>query len=363
MTKEIKNKMIRLPDGSFMPKLGQGTWQMGEDDQKKEKEIAGLEYGIRLGLHLLDSAEMYADGKAEMIAGEAVKSFKRSDLYLVSKVYPQNACKAHIYSSLERSLKLLGTDYLDLYLLHWRGDADLSETVYLMEELKNKGKIRRWGVSNFDVADMEDLWKVPDGRNCCVNQILYNLGSRGIELICCSGSGKNMYRLWPIHRWGQAGALVTQDGVSKEALMKDINVLEVARRHGISVVQLLLAFVLRLEDMAAIPKAVSPAHIDENAAALDIVLTEEDIDQLSASFPRQRRRCRWKNIDRTVCFFARTAFRISERGALFLCIDLNVFRRYPAQQAKIFLETVRVLSHNINIGFSPPDMDKTVRMS
>ena len=285
MTKEIKNKMIRLPDGSFMPKLGQGTWQMGEDDQKKEKEIAGLEYGIRLGLHLLDSAEMYADGKAEMIAGEAVKSFKRSDLYLVSKVYPQNACKAHIYSSLERSLKLLGTDYLDLYLLHWRGDADLSETVYLMEELKNKGKIRRWGVSNFDVADMEDLWKVPDGRNCCVNQILYNLGSRGIEFDLLQWQREKHVPFMAYSPVGQAGALVTQDGVSKEALMKDINVLEVARRHGISVVQLLLAFVLRLEDMAAIPKAVSPAHIDENAAALDIVLTEEDIDQLSASFP------------------------------------------------------------------------------
>lgn len=285
MTKEIKNKMIRLPDGSFMPKLGQGTWQMGEDDQKKEKEIAGLEYGIRLGLHLLDSAEMYADGKAEMIAGEAVKSFKRSDLYLVSKVYPQNACKAHIYSSLERSLKLLGTDYLDLYLLHWRGDADLSETVYLMEELKNKGKIRRWGVSNFDVADMEDLWKVPDGRNCCVNQILYNLGSRGIEFDLLQWQREKHVPFMAYSPVGQAGALVTQDGVSKEALMKDINVLEVARRHGISVVQLLLAFVLRLEDMVAIPKAVSPAHIDENAAALDIVLTEEDIDQLSASFP------------------------------------------------------------------------------
>ncbi len=285
MTKEIKNKMIRLPDGSFMPKLGQGTWQMGEDDQKKEKEIAGLEYGIRLGLHLLDSAEMYADGKAEMIAGEAVKSFKRSDLYLVSKVYPQNACKAHIYSSLERSLKLLGTDYLDLYLLHWRGDADLSETVYLMEELKNKGKIRRWGVSNFDVADMEDLWKVPDGRNCCVNQILYNLGSRGIEFDLLQWQREKHVPFMAYSPVGQAGALVTQDGVSKEALMKDVNVLEVARRHGISVVQLLLAFVLRLEDMAAIPKAVSPAHIDENAAALDIVLTEEDIDQLSASFP------------------------------------------------------------------------------
>lgn len=285
MAKDIKNITVQLPDGSSMQKLGQGTWKMGEDDRKAEKEVAGLQYGIDLGLSMIDSAEMYADGKAEMIAGRAIQRYDREDIYLISKVYPQNACREHIYSSLDRSLKLLGTDYLDMYLLHWREDADLSEVVYLMEELKEKGKIRRWGVSNFDVADMEDLWKVPDGNKCCVNQILYNLGTRGIEYDLLQWQREKQVPFMAYTPVGQAGALVTEAGVSKEALMSDKNVLEVAEKHGISVVQLLLAFVLRLDDMIAIPKAVSPEHIDENAAALDIVLTDEDLEQLSASFP------------------------------------------------------------------------------
>ena len=285
MAKDIKNITVQLPDGSSMQKLGQGTWKMGEDDRKAEKEVAGLQYGIDLGLSMIDSAEMYADGKAEMIAGRAIQRYDRKDIYLISKVYPQNACREHIYSSLDRSLKLLGTDYLDMYLLHWREDADLSEVVYLMEELKEKGKIRRWGVSNFDVADMEDLWKVPDGNKCCVNQILYNLGTRGIEYDLLQWQREKQVPFMAYTPVGQAGALVTEAGVSKEALMSDKNVLEVAEKHGISVVQLLLAFVLRLDDMIAIPKAVSPEHIDENAATLDIVLTDEDLEQLSASFP------------------------------------------------------------------------------
>ncbi len=285
MAKDIKNITVQLPDGSSMQKLGQGTWKMGEDDRKAEKEVAGLQYGIDLGLSMIDSAEMYADGKAEMIAGRAIQRYDRKDIYLISKVYPQNACREHIYSSLDRSLKLLGTDYLDMYLLHWREDADLSEVVYLMEELKEKGKIRRWGVSNFDVADMEDLWKVPDGNKCCVNQILYNLGTRGIEYDLLQWQREKQVPFMAYTPVGQAGALVTEAGVSKEALMSDKNVLEVAEKHGISIVQLLLAFVLRLDDMIAIPKAVSPEHIDENAAALDIVLTDEDLEQLSASFP------------------------------------------------------------------------------
>ena len=172
---------ILLPDGSYMPRLGQGTWQMGEDDEQYHREVEGLRHGIQEGIRMLDTAEMYADGKAENITGNAIRDFCREDLYVVSKVYPQNANRHRIYSSLERSLKLLGTDYLDRYLLHWREDADLAEVVYCMEDLKRQGKIRRWGVSNFDVQDMEDLMKVPDGKNCCVNQVLYNLGCRGIE--------------------------------------------------------------------------------------------------------------------------------------------------------------------------------------
>lgn len=281
---------LLLPDGSFMPRLGQGTWQMGEDDDKYRREIDGLRFGIEQGINMLDTAEMYADGKAENILGNAIKGLPRSELYLVSKVYPQNANRHRIYSSLERSLKLMGTDYLDMYLLHWREDSDLSEVVYCMEDLKSQGKIKSWGVSNFDVRDMEDLMKVPDGRNCCVNQVLYNLGTRGIEYDLLPWQRERHIPFMAYSPVGQAGSLVTQDGVSKESLMTDKNVLEVAARRGISVVQLLLAFVLAQPDIAAIPKAVGFDHIRENAAASSIQLTEADIEQLSVSFPAPKQK-------------------------------------------------------------------------
>ena len=279
-----KQTDILLPDGSYIPRMGQGTWQMGEDDAQYQREVDGLRHGIQEGLRMIDTAEMYADGKAENIAGDAAKHFAREDLYLVSKVYPQNANRHRIYSSLERSLKLLGTDYLDLYLLHWREDADLAEVIFCMEDLKRQGKIRRWGVSNFDVNDMEDLMAVPDGKNCCVNQVLYNLGCRGIEYDLIPWQRERKIPIMAYSPVGQAGALVTQDGVSKQMLMTDQNVAEVAKRHGITKVQLLLAFVLQQPDVIAIPKAVSFDHIDENIAALDVKLTEADLEQLAASF-------------------------------------------------------------------------------
>ncbi len=281
----MEKKKILLPDGSYLPKIGQGTWQMGEDDTAYSREIDGLRHGLEIGMNLIDTAEMYADGKAENIAGRAIEKFDRKDVYLLSKVYPQNANRHHIYSSLERTLKLLGTEYLDMYLLHWREDADLAEVAYCMEDLKDQGKIKRWGVSNFDVTDMEDLWKVPDGNQCCVNEVLYNLGARGIEYDLLQWQRERDVPFIAYGPVGQAGAMTTQDGVSKAALMTDKNVIEVAKKHDISVVQLLLSFVLRLEDMAAIPKAVGFDHIEENAAAAEVTLSEEDLEQLSRSFP------------------------------------------------------------------------------
>lgn len=281
----IKGKEVLLPDGSYMPKIGQGTWRMGEDDENFDREVAGLRYGIKAGLSLIDTAEMYGEGKAENVVGHAVREVRREDLYLLSKVYPQNANRKRIYSSLDRSLKLMESEYLDMYLLHWREDADLAEVVYCMEDLKDKGYIQRWGVSNFDVDDMEDLWRVPDGRNCCVNQVLYNLGSRGIEFDLMDWQRERGVPVMAYSPVGQAGDLVTQDGVSKAALMTDKNVKEVAARHGVSVIQILLAFVLREKDVIAIPKAVGVEHIDENIAAAEIGLTDEDIEQLSESFP------------------------------------------------------------------------------
>ena len=279
-----KNRIL-LPDGSSMSKLGQGTWQMGEDDEKLQRDVDGLKHGIEIGIDLIDTAEMYADGKAENIVGNAIQDFDREKVYLLSKVYPENANRHRIYSSVQRSLKLMNADYLDMYLLHWREDADLAEVVYCMEDLKDKGYIKRWGVSNFDVEDMEDLWKVTDGKNCAINQVLYNLGGRGIEYDLMPWQREHGVPFIAYGPVGQAGAQVTQDGVSKAALMGDKNVNEVAKRHNASVVQILLAFVLKEKDMVAIPKAVGFDHIDENAAALALELTEEDLEQLSSSFP------------------------------------------------------------------------------
>ena len=279
-----KNRIL-LPDGSSMSKLGQGTWQMGEDDEKLQREVDGLKHGLEIGIDLIDTAEMYADGKAENIVGNAIQDFDREKVYLLSKVYPENANRHRIYSSVQRSLKLMNADYLDMYLLHWREDADLAEVVYCMEDLKDKGYIKRWGVSNFDVEDMEDLWKVTDGKNCAINQVLYNLGGRGIEYDLMPWQREHGVPFIAYGPVGQAGAQVTQDGVSKAALMGDKNVNEVAKRHNASVVQILLAFVLKEKDMVAIPKAVGFDHIDENAAALALELTEEDLEQLSSSFP------------------------------------------------------------------------------
>ena len=281
----LKKQFVLLPDGSKMPKLGQGTWHMGENDLHKEREVKGLQHGISLGLNMIDTAEMYADGKAENIVGNAIRGMKREDLYLVSKVYPWNATKEHMYSSLERTLKLMETDYLDMYLWHWHEDEDMAEAVYCLEDLKAQGKIKRWGVSNFDVADMEELWSVPDGDKCCVNQVMYNLGARGIEFDLMQWQRERNVPFMAYCPVGQAGALVTEAGVSKAMLMNDERVLEVARSKGISVIQLLLAWVMRQPDMVAIPKAVGLDHIEENVAASNIVLTDEELALLDESFP------------------------------------------------------------------------------
>lgn len=281
----IQNQQIRLPDGSLIPRLGQGTWKMGEDDEKAEREIAGLRHGISLGMNLIDTAEMYGDGKAENIAGNAIRAFCREDLYLVSKIYPHNANKKHMFSSVERSLKLLGTDYLDLYLLHWRGECELAEAVELFEELKKQGKILRWGVSNFDLQDMKDLWQVPNGDRCQINQVLYNLASRGIEYDLVPWQRERGIPFMAYSPVGRAGDLTTEAGVDKSFVQTHPVVLELAARKKISVIQLLLAFSLLPQDMVSIPKAVSFSHVEENAAALSIRFSEEELRLLEQAFP------------------------------------------------------------------------------
>jgi diketogulonate reductase-like aldo/keto reductase len=278
MIMEIGRETLLLPDGRRMPRLGQGTWRMGEDDSKRAMEVETLRFGISLGMNLIDSAEMYADGQAEDVAGEAIKTVERDDVFLVSKVYPENANRRNIFQSCDQSLKRFGVETMDLYLLHWREDADLAEVAYCMESLVDQKKIKGWGVSNFDTFDMEDLWKVPDGNKCAINQVLYNLGSRGIE-----------YDLMPWQRERNipfmAYCPVAQGASLREELLEDKHVREVAAKYDVTPMQILLSFVLRHDDMVAIPKAVERAHIRQNAASIGIPLTEDDVAWLSKSFP------------------------------------------------------------------------------
>ena len=174
-------KTVTLPDGTQVPALGQGTWYLGEQPAVRARELAALRTGIEHGMTLLDTAEMYGGGRSEELVGEAIRPYDREKLFLVSKVYPHNAGRPEIFRSCENSLRRLGTEYLDLYLLHWRGSVPFAETAECMEELVRKGRIRRWGVSNLDTDDMEELWGVPGGAQCQVDQVLYHLGSRGVE--------------------------------------------------------------------------------------------------------------------------------------------------------------------------------------
>ena len=276
-------KQVYLPDGSSMPQLGQGTWQMGEDDHKYEREIAGLRHGVELGMNLIDTAEMYADGKAENIAGNAAKAFARESLYICDKVYPQNANKQHIYSSAERSLKLLGTDYIDLYLLHWREDADLAEVVYCMEDLKDRGWIRRWGVSNFDIDDMEELWMIPEGRNCLVNQVLYHTGSRGIEYSLLPWMREHDVALMSYCPLAQAGTL--RRGILNNPVLK-----EIAKKYNATVEQVMLAWNIRDGHTIAIPRSGRAEHTLLNAQADQIQLTEEDYNAIDQAYPPPTRK-------------------------------------------------------------------------
>lgn len=267
-----------LPDGSEIPRLGQGTWRVGENTQTEETEIQSLRTGIELGLGLIDTAEMYGEGSAEAVIGKAIQTVERESLYLVSKVYPQNAGRRHMFESCENSLKRLGTDCLDLYLLHWPGSIPLEETVECMEELVKQGKIKRWGVSNFDVEDMEALFSVPNGNRCAINQVLYHLGSRGIEFDLLPWMRRHKMPVMAYCPIAQAGAL-------RSKMMSDETVVRIANEKQISVVQLLLAFVLSQPDIIAIPKAANPQHMKENAAAAGVMLTDADKAALDAAFP------------------------------------------------------------------------------
>lgn len=261
-----------------MPAIGLGTWNMGDVATRKTEEIAALRAGIAAGMTLLDTAEMYGNGRSETLVGEAIKGIDRSTLFLVSKVLPNHASRAHIFNSCAQSLQRLGTSYLDLYLLHWRGSVPLAETVACMGELVQQGKIRRWGVSNFDIDDMKDLWKVPGGPTCSTNQVLYHVGSRGIE-----------YSLLPWMKAHNVPAMaycpIAQAGSLDSSIYKNDTLKRIAKAHDASISQILLAFAILRGDVIAIPKSGSQQHVLENAKVADIDLTKEEVSQINAAFP------------------------------------------------------------------------------
>jgi len=274
----MKEEYLKLNDGSRMPRLGMGTWYLGENKAARKQEIEALRAGIHDGCSLIDTAEMYGSGKSEQLIGEAIKGIDRSSLFIVSKVYPHNAGRAHIFDALDRSLRNLRTDYLDLYLLHWRGQVPLRETVECMEQLVKEGKIRRWGVSNFDTDDMEELFSVKNGDHCAVNQVLYHLGSRGVE-----------YDLMPWleehHVPLMAYCPLAQGGDLRRGLLNNKAVQMVAEQRHITAMQVLLAFVLHHENVIAIPRSGKAEHVLENCQAAEIKLTEEEYRLLDRAFP------------------------------------------------------------------------------
>ena len=263
-------KRIELAPGLSVAAIGQGTWHMGERADRKAAEVAALRLGLDLGLDLIDTAEMYGEGGAEQVVGAAIAG-RRDEVVLVSKVYPQNASRQGTVVACERSLRRLGTDRLDVYLLHWRGGVPLAQTIEAMEGLVAAGKIRHYGVSNFDVADMAD-WVAAGGR-AATNQVLYNLGRRGVE--------------WDLLPWcrDRKVSIMAYSPVEQGDLVRDKGLARLAADLDVSAATLALAWTLRQGNVAAIPKAVQPDHVRENRAALDLALEPAVLAALDRIFP------------------------------------------------------------------------------
>lgn len=258
--------------------VGMGTWHMGDDPAKEKAEIDALQAGIKAGVAVIDTAEMYGEGNAETLVGKAIQPFTRGDLYLISKVYPWNASADELPKALDRSLARLGTDYLDLYLLHWRGDVPLAETVDALESAKASGKIRAWGVSNFDVADMEELLRLENGDQCAANQVLYNLGARGIEYDLLPWQAEAeipVIAYSPIAQGDRLGHHFKNDEVLKE----------LAEAKGCTIFQLLLAWTIRQPHVLAIPQTSDSLHMLQNIEACKIVFSQSELAAIDARFP------------------------------------------------------------------------------
>ena len=275
--------IVKLKNGAEVPALGLGTWYLGDDTGRRAREIAALRTGIEKGMTLIDTAEMYGGGRSERLVGEAIKGTERGRLFIVSKVLPNNAGRRGIFRSCEESLQRLGTDYLDLYLLHWRGSVPLAETVECMEKLERDGMIRGWGVSNFDTDDMEELRRVKGGDGCLVNQVLYHAASRGIEYSLLPQMRERGVALMAYCPLAQGGSL--RRGLFRSRALNDI-----AARRGATVAQILLAWTIRGGNVIAIPRSSSPEHTAENAGADAIELTAEELAAIDREFAPPRRK-------------------------------------------------------------------------
>jgi len=272
-----KLRTVALPSGETVAALGQGTWRMCERGGDRAQEVAALKLGLDMGLSLIDTAEMYGEGGAEEVVGEAVKG-RRDQVFIVSKVHPHNASRQGVKLACERSLKRLKTDRIDLYLLHWRGNEPLAETVAGFEALRQAGKIRQWGVSNFDTEDMEELFGLVQGKSCATNQVLYNLKHRGPE-----------YNLLPWQATRKI-PLMAYSPLEIGAFASHAAMKRIAERHGVTTKQVALAWILRRPDAIVIPKASNPEHVRQNRAALDLALTAEDLAELDKLSPPPKRK-------------------------------------------------------------------------
>ena len=262
--------------GVQVPVIGQGTWRMGENRDRRKDEVAALREGIERGLRVIDTAEMYGEGGAEEVVGEALAG-QRDQVLLVSKVYPHNASRTGVAAACERSLKRLGTEHIDLYLLHWRGQHPLEETVEAFERLREQGKIGRWGVSNFDLDDLQELGEPA----CATNQVLYNPEERGVEFDLLPWQQRQNMPLMAYCPLGQGGALLA-----------DAALHQVAQRHGVTSAQVALAWALRQPNVLVIPKASDPRHLAENAAAAELQLSVADLQAIDSAYPAPTRKQR-----------------------------------------------------------------------
>jgi diketogulonate reductase-like aldo/keto reductase len=269
--------ITKLPSGETIPVLGQGTWFMGEQARRAADEATALRIGLDLGMSLIDTAEMYGSGGAEEVVADAIAG-RRDEVFLVSKVLPENATRSGTIAACERSLKRLGTDRIDLYLLHWRGSPELADTLSAFETLIDDGKIRHWGVSNFDTDDMEEMFELPGGEKCACNQVLYNLTRRGLE-----------FDLAPLCRERRI-PIMAYSPIEQGRMLGHAALKAVGARHNATPAQIALAWIVRQDGMIAIPKAANEKHLRENRAVVDIVLTTDDLAELDKAFPPPKRK-------------------------------------------------------------------------